>query len=68
MTKEEFLALAEKRYEELSKLVETSKGSFYEHEKNFDRIWTGLGHDVLDASTGAKPGDRRKKKDGDALR
>lgn len=68
MTKEEYLALAEKHYEALSQLVEGSDGSFYEHEKRFDKIWTELGQTVLMASSGRVPADRRKKKDDDALR
>jgi hypothetical protein len=60
MTKEEFLSIAASKYSELEKLKETK--NFYEHEKQFDKIWTELGSAVLQASVSEPPKDRRKKK------
>lgn len=65
MTKEEFLELASKKYESLSKLGEQK--TFYDYEKEFDRIWRELGGEVLQKSLGEVPKDRRKKKDKDKL-
>lgn len=59
MSKEAFIALAEARYTELAAL-EQSK-NFYEHEKNFDAIWVGLGQQVLEATIGEVPDQARKK-------
>ena len=65
MTKEEFLKLASKKYEALSKLNEQK--TFYDYEKEFDRIWRELGGEVLQKTIGEVPKDRRKKKDKDQL-
>jgi hypothetical protein len=59
MSKEEFLALAEARYSELAALAHSE--NFYEHEKNFDAIWVGLGQQVLEATIGEVPAQARKK-------
>lgn len=60
MTKEEYLKLAEKKWEELHGLRKET--NFYDYEKEFDRIWVELGKEVLERSI-SKPGkDRRKKK------
>lgn len=61
MTKEEFIALASKQYEALSKLGDQK--TFFDYEKEFDRIWRKLGSEVLEKSLGQVPTDRRKKKD-----
>ncbi len=60
MTKEEFLALADKRYDALQKLNQLD--SFYDYEKQFVDIWRGLGREVLEQNLGAVPTNRRKKK------
>ena len=59
MSEEEFIALAKFRDAELAAL-EQSK-NFYEHEKNFDAIWVGLGQQVLEATIGEVPEQARKK-------
>lgn len=59
MTKEEFLLKAASRYDELSALNKIN--SFYDYEKEFDRIWSELGKDVLQQNISNIPGDRRKK-------
>ena len=48
MTKEEFLQLAEARYEALKGLKRHD--NFYDYEKEFDKIWVELGRDVLQQS------------------
>lgn len=60
MTKEEFLALAEKRYDALQKLNKVD--SFYDYEKEFVKLWRELGLEVLQKNLGAVPANRRKKK------
>ena len=59
MSEEEFIALAKSRYAELASLEESK--NFYEHEKNFDAIWVGLGQQVLEATVGEVPQQARKK-------
>jgi uncharacterized membrane protein len=60
VTKEEYLALASQKFDELQNLKE--KKTFYEYEQTFDEIWTELGRQVLEKSLGDVPADRRKKK------
>ncbi|MFM6440047.1 MAG: hypothetical protein ACKPGW_34950 [Microcystis panniformis] len=60
MTKEEFLALAEKRYDALRDL--NKLGDFYDYEKIFLDIWHEFGRETLEKNLGAVPKDRRKKK------
>ena len=60
MTKEEYLALAEKKWRELHQLRKAE--SFYDYEKEFDRIWEELGKEVLERSISKEEKDRRKKK------
>ncbi len=60
MTREEFLALADKRYDELQALNKLD--NFYDYEKEFVGIWQGLGRSVLEKNLGNLPGDKRKKK------
>lgn len=60
MTKEEFLALAEKRYDALQDLNKLN--NFYDYEKQFVHIWQELGRTVLENNLGAVPTNRRKKK------
>jgi uncharacterized membrane protein len=47
MTKEEYLRLAESRYDELAKLKE--KDNFYDYEKGFDEIWRALGCQYMES-------------------
>lgn len=55
----DFLKLAKGKYQQLKKLEGTP--SFYEYEKNFDRVWTELGREVLEKSISEVSADRRKK-------
>jgi len=59
IAKNEFLKLAEAKYEEIQKLEGTP--SFYDYEKGFDEIWTELGRKVFEQSISEIPVDRRKK-------
>ncbi len=60
MTKEEFLAVAEKRYDALQELNQLS--SFYDYEKIFLQLWRELGREVLEKNLGSVSTNRRKKK------
>jgi len=60
MTKDEYLALATQKYDELQALK--SKNNLYEYEQAFDTIWTDLGRQVLEKNLSDVPVDRRKKK------
>lgn len=61
MTKEEFLALAESRYDALRELNK-GKVNFYDLEVGFSKLWRELGREVLEKSIGAVPIVARKKK------
>ncbi len=65
MTKEEYLALAIQKFEELQNLK--NKKTFYEYEQTFDEIWTDLGRQVLEKNLSDIPADRRKKKDNNQI-
>lgn len=60
MSKEEYLALAEQKYNDLQALK--TKPTFYDYEKSFEDIWMDLGRQVLEKSIGPLPSNRRKKK------
>lgn len=60
MNKEEFLKLAEKRWESINDLSQET--NFYDYESKFDQIWVDLGKEVLEESISNKDQDRRKKK------
>ena len=62
MTKEEYLALAMGRYEELEELK--SADNFYDYEKGFDKIWQDLGRQYMESCLNetSTTEDRRKKK------
>ena len=60
ISKAEYLALAEQKYNDLIALK--SKPSFYDYEKSFEEIWIDLGRQVLEKSLSELPEDRRKKK------
>lgn len=59
MTKADYMALAEARFEQLTNLEK--QPDFYAYEKEFDTIWTELGRAVLEQSIGPIPNDKRKK-------
>jgi hypothetical protein len=61
MTKEEYLALAMERYEELEQLK--SADNFYDYGKEFDKIWQDSGRQYMESylSETSKTQDRRKK-------
>lgn len=59
MTKAEYMALAEARFDALCDLQK--QPDFYHYEKEFDQIWTDLGRAVLEQSLGPVPKDKRKK-------
>jgi len=63
MTKEEFVAIAAQRYEELQALNKLD--NFYDYEKQFVGIWKDLGREVLQKNIGSLPKDKRKKKEAD---
>ncbi len=60
MSKEEFLAVAEQRYDALQELNQLD--SFYNYEKLFLELWPDLGREVLEKNLGPVPLNRRKKK------
>jgi uncharacterized membrane protein len=60
MSKEDFLALAEQKYDDLQQLKD--KPNLYDYEKSFDEIWQELGRQVLEKNLSDLPADRRKKK------
>ena len=60
MTKEEFLKLAEARYDEINKLNDGN--NFYNYEKDFVAIWQELGRQVIERNLSKTGNDRRKKK------
>ena len=60
MSKEEFLAVAEQRYDALQELNQLD--SFYNYEKLFVELWRDLGREVLEKNLGPVPLNRRKKK------
>ena len=62
MTKEEFLAAAEARYDSIAALGKEHPSSFYDYEVAFADIWKDLGRQVLEQSISSLPTDRRKKK------
>ena len=59
MTREEYLAIAGKRYDELQALNKID--NFYDYEKDFANIMKELGNEVLEKSLSDVPADRRKK-------
>ena len=60
MTKDEFLALAASRYDDLQRL-NTERTNFYDDEKGFAELWTELGRAVLEGNLGELPELLRKK-------
>jgi len=62
MTKEEYLAIAASRYEEIERMQ--SADTFYDYEKGFAEIWQDLGRQYMESylNETSKTQDRRKKK------
>ncbi len=60
MTESEFMALALSKYEQIKSLENSV--DFYQHEKDFDQVWTELGGQVLEKTLGEQPTSVRKKK------
>jgi hypothetical protein len=60
MTKEEYLELCSKRYDELKVLNKID--NFYDYESEFATIMKDLGKEVLQKQLSNLPADRRKKK------
>ena len=60
MTKEEYLAMAAKRYDELKALNKID--NFYDYESEFAKIMNELSKEVLEKNISELPADRRKKK------
>ena len=60
MTKEEYLELCSKRYDELNALNKID--NFYDYESKFATIIKDLGKEVLQKQLSDLPADRRKKK------
>lgn len=63
LTKEEFLALSGKLYEEMASNMDSQTQSFYDYESTFDQLLTTFGQDVLEKSISQVPGNERKKKE-----
>lgn len=64
MTKEQYLAVAAARYDELKELGKLD--SFYDYEVEFLKIWQDLGRQVFQDNLGDLSKDKRKKKPYDA--
>ena len=60
MTKQEYLAIAAKRYDELQAL--NLIDNFYDYESEFAAIMKDLGKEVLEKNLSDLPADKRKKK------
>ena len=60
MTKQEYLAIASKRYDELQAL--NLIDNFYDYESEFAAIMKDLGKEVLERNLSDLPADKRKKK------
>jgi uncharacterized membrane protein len=60
MTKEEYLAMAAKRYDELQALNKID--NFYDYESEFAKIMNELSKEVLEKNISELPANRRKKK------
>ena len=50
MSKAEYLALAEQKYNDLQALA--TQPTFYDYEKSFEAIWMELGRQVLECTFG----------------
>jgi hypothetical protein len=61
MTKEEYLAIAARRYDAIAKLQQSD--NLYDMEKGLVGIINDLSRDLLQQTLGEAGADRRKKKD-----
>ena len=59
MTREEYLAIASSKYDELQALNKID--NFYDYEKGFEKIIGDLGRKVLEKNISTLSDDRRKK-------
>ena len=59
MTEEQFVELARKQFQKIKALKSVT--SFYEYEKQFDKVWTDYGKETLEQTINKPPKDRRKK-------
>ncbi len=60
MTKEEYMAIVAKRYDELQALNKID--NFYDYENEFAIIMKDIGKEILEKNLGELPTNRRKKK------
>ena len=60
MTKEEFLAIAASKYDQVKALSEHD--NFYDYEVGFEQVMNEMNREMLEKSLGGLPNDRRKKK------
>ena len=60
MTKEEYLAIASEKYDELQALGKID--NFYDYENELEKIFKDLGRAVFEKSLSDLSADRRKKK------
>ena len=60
MTKEEYLALASEKYDELQALNKID--NFYDYEKEFEKLLKELGRTLFEKNLSELSADRRKKK------
>ena len=60
MTKLEFMALCESRWQEIDKL--SDRTNLYDLEKDFSQVWQQLGKSVFENRLGELPTNHRKKK------
>ena len=67
MTKEQFLHLASKDYDQWSTSQE-GKSDPYEYERSFDHMMNSLAERLFQMSVGEVPTDHRKKNDSHAVR
>jgi hypothetical protein len=68
LTKEEFLALSSKLYEEMSSKMDSQTQDFYDYESTFDQLLTNFGQEVLEESISHVPENPRKKKSPNPIR
>lgn len=60
MTREEYLAIASEKYDELQALNKIN--NFYDYEKKFEELLKELGRTLLEKNLSELSADRRKKK------
>ena len=60
MTKEQYLEIASKRYDELRGLNQLT--DFYDYESEFVKIWKKFGNEILETNLSSLVADKRKKK------